>query len=394
LRIGIVTSEGLNTSLGTSATVLGFATGLSSMGHEVHVLAPGQPSKKMNQNLSIDGYGGHLAVHTQSLTKRAYASRRFARKTVLRPRMLKAVIRNLERYVTRWAKQLRLDIIEGHQELAASACISVASKLRIQSVSRFHNVWFEECLELGLLSETDNEFQFLKGLTASVIEHSGSIITPTQYMKEYFRTNFAISDRSRIVPVPPGICARQRPTLRSTQEKRTVYSGSLNELEGLSLYLEAASLAPKSLEVSICGKGSKSTIAQFEHSLGQRLHLHWFERREDYLEYLSNCQLGVVPWGWGQSRRLGFPMKLLDYVAVGLPVIASKIGSWSDLVETLGFGMLSEPNPVDWAECFRRIMEDEPLRQSMSIKAWEASNDEFSSDKAIAKVLKVYEELL
>jgi glycosyltransferase involved in cell wall biosynthesis len=157
---------------------------------------------------------------------------------------------------------------------------------------------------------------------------------------------------------------------------------------------EAASLAPESLKVSICGKGSKTAITKYAPSLGQRLHAYWFERRHDYLDYLSNCYVGVVPWGSSQSRRLGFPTKLLDYIAVGLPVIASKIGSWSDSIEDFGFGILSEPTPVEWADSFRKIVDDEPLRRSMSIKAWEAGLSEFSSDRAIAKLEQVYKQLL
>ena len=388
-----MTSQALGTSLGTSTTILGLANSLSSLGHDVHILAPGERTKKTRRNLTIHGYGGPLTGYTGLLTKKAYESRRFARKTVLRPRILKLIISNLERYVVKWANRLSLDIIEGHQELASSACISAGSKLRTRSVSRFHNVWFEECLELGLLSERDTEFQFLKELTGSIVEDSESVITPTPYMKQYFLTNLYPSDHSRIVPVWPGATPQRVPIIPDNVQRRIVYSGSLNQLEGLPLYVQAASLVPK-LNISICGKGNGALVAKLAKSLNRDVQFCWFENRRDYIDYLSHCCAGVVPWGRTQSRLLGFPMKLLDYISVGLPVIASKIGSWSDCVAELGFGIVSEPNSTDWAKSLSAILEDDGSRRTMGMKGFEASRTVFSWDKSVAKILEVYEGLL
>jgi hypothetical protein len=217
--------------LGTSTTVWGLAVGLSGLGHDVHILAPGERTRKTRHNLTIHGYGGVLAPYSQSLTKKAYESRRFARRTVLKPRLLKVIIKNLESQVLKWAGGLSLDIIEGHQELASSACISAVEKLSAKCVSRFHNVWFEECLELGLLSERDSEFQFIRELTASIIENSDSVITPTAYMKDYFQAKLWAPDPSLIFSVWPGATPRESPIIRDIVMKRLVYSGSLNQLE-------------------------------------------------------------------------------------------------------------------------------------------------------------------
>jgi len=393
VRIGLVTSEALGNGLGTSTTVLGLANSLSSLGHDVHILAPGEQTKKTQRSLTIHGYGGHLTEYTRWLMGKAYESRRLARKTVLRPRILRFVIRSLENHVVKWADRLTLDIIEGHQELASSACISAGSKLRTKIVSRFHNVWFEECLELGLVSERDDEFQFLKELTASIIDESDVVITPTPYMKRYFQTRLYPSDHSSIVSVWPGAV----PQILSINDdhilKRIVYSGSLNRLEGLPLYIQAASLVPK-LDISICGKGNGGAVAKLAESLSRDVQFCWFENRQDYLDYLSKCLAGVVPWGRSQSRLLGFPMKLLDYISVGLPVIASKIGSWSDCVEELGFGIVSEPNCTDWAKALRAIVEDKDSHRSMRMKAWEASKTVFSWNNSISKILEEYKGLL
>src|SRR5207302_599635 len=214
---------------------------------------------------------------------------------------------------------------------ASSACISAGLKLRTRSVSRFHNVWFEECLELGLLSERDTEFQFLKELTASIVEDSESVITPTPYMKQYFLTNLYPSDHSRIVPVWPGAIPQRFPIIPDNVQKRIVYSGSLNQLEGLPLYVQAASLVPK-LDISICGKGNGTVVA--------------------------------------------------------------KLGSWSDCVVELGFGIVSEPNSTDWAKSLSAMLDDDSSRRTMGMKGFEASRTVFSWNNSVAKILEVYDGLL
>lgn len=393
MKIGLVTSEALGTGLGTATTILGLATSLSNLGHDVHILAPNQATTKVQPNLTFHGYGGPFSSLFQSLTRRAYESPRFASKTVLRPRVLRAAVKSLERYVVKWANRLSLDILEGHQELASSACVSAGKRLSASCVSRFHNVWFEECLELRLLTEKQLAFQFLKELTSSILEKSDSIITPTPYMKDYFQTRLSAPKSSRIFSVWPG--ARPQTSLieRDASTRRVVYSGSLNQLEGLRLYFEAASLTSSEFDISICGKGDRHAVTDLAHAFGRTVQLCWFDSRTQYLQYLANCILGVVPWGPSQSRRLGFPMKLLDYISVGLPVVASRIGSWSDFVEKLGFGIVSEPNGQAWAESFNGIMTNEPSLQSMREKAWEASKTTFSWDNAIAKIDAIYREL-
>jgi len=233
----------------------------------------------------------------------------------------------------------------------------------------------------------------LKELTASIVEDSESVITPTPYMKQYFLTNLHPSDPSSIVSVWPGTIPQKFPIIQGNVQKRVVYSGSLNQLEGLPLYVQAASLLPK-LDISICGKGNGDVVAKLAESLNRDVQFCWYENRQDYLDYLSQCCAGVVPWGRSQSRLLGFPMKLLDYISVGLPVIASKIGSWSDCVVELGFGIVSEPNATDWAKSLSAMVDDDASRRTMRIKAWKASKTVFSWDNSVAEILKVYEQLL
>jgi len=360
----------------------------------MHILAPGERSRAVSRNLAIHGYGGSLVENMHFLSRRVYESKVFARKTVLHPRLLNVVIGNFERVVTRWSKQLKLDIVEGQQEIAARACINASRKGNFRCVSRFQNVWFEECRELGLLSEGDPGLEYLRDMTQTILEQSDKVITLTSYMKEYFLSHFEVENDSQIACVQPGTHLRPPSTARDSRLKRIVYSGTLSELEGLELFIQAARILGRPAEFSICGRGPKeSAFRRMAGMVYPSMCFDWFDKRTDYYNHLSSSYVGVVPWANTPSRRLGFPMKLLDYISVGLPVLASAIGSWSDIVQEHGFGLLCSPNPSDWARSMRQICDDEATAHSMGKKALEAGRNVFNWNISATSLLEIYNSL-
>lgn len=72
------------------------------------------------------------------------------------------------------------------------------------------------------------------------------------------------------------------------------------------------------------------------------------------------------------SRREGSPNAVLEAMAAGLPVVASRTGGIPDLVEHGRTGLLTKPeNPEDMGAALLRLLKDETLRTAMGAAARE-----------------------
>ncbi|MBI5118509.1 glycosyltransferase family 4 protein [Candidatus Poribacteria bacterium] len=81
---------------------------------------------------------------------------------------------------------------------------------------------------------------------------------------------------------------------------------------------------------------------------------------------LSCMDLGVMP----NSNDYGSPMKVFEYMAMGIPVIAPRLPPLADVIRDGENGILFSPgNLVEMREKIARLMRDDDLRRTMGRKA-------------------------
>ena len=74
--------------------------------------------------------------------------------------------------------------------------------------------------------------------------------------------------------------------------------------------------------------------------------------------------IGIMPLPDTEYARAKAGFKLLQYMASGVPVVASPVGVNRDLVERSGGGFLAD-TPDEWDEAIRTLLGDARLRQTM-----------------------------
>jgi glycosyltransferase involved in cell wall biosynthesis len=130
------------------------------------------------------------------------------------------------------------------------------------------------------------------------------------------------------------------PWPRQADRIRLAWAGRVAEGKGLETVIDALAQMPLSAEISVLGDGpAKAALTARASELGVAERVVWHGYvgdREDYLDRLAGADLFVFP-----SPAEGFPKVILDAMAVGLPVLASPIGSISELVAA----RLVEPVP-------------------------------------------------
>ena len=90
------------------------------------------------------------------------------------------------------------------------------------------------------------------------------------------------------------------------------------------------------------------------------------------------------------SRSEGLPFNVMEAMYCGLPVVASAVKGHVDLVSDGETGLLYEYGDADaCAECVKRVMSDEVLRERLKVKA-RKSVERYGLDEVLGKVMENY----
>jgi L-malate glycosyltransferase len=113
-------------------------------------------------------------------------------------------------------------------------------------------------------------------------------------------------------------------------------------------------------------------------------------RRSDIPDVLASCDIAVLP-----SRAEGLPNAVLEYMAAGLPTVASRVGGNAELVEDGVTGLLVPPEDSQaLSGAFLRLLRDPALAREIAANGQRLAVENFSFERLIREVDQLYTELL
>lgn len=159
---------------------------------------------------------------------------------------------------------------------------------------------------------------------------------------------------------------------------------AMNILQAADARLQMAGLAAESLQVTLEGMPG-----------WERVVAHGWADRAEVAQILSQCRAGLVLFHPEPNHIRSQPNKLFEYMAAGLPIIASDFPLWRDLVDGVGCGILVDPrNPGAIANAMHWIL-DNPSRAAQMGQAGRAAvEDQFNWEVEGTKLLSFYKSLL
>jgi len=171
------------------------------------------------------------------------------------------------------------------------------------------------------------------------------------------------------------------------------YIGQLIDRKGLDILMEAVSRLPESLDwrLAVIGEGEKRMeLEQAARAFGHGNRVIFFGFTKERLAYLKGFDLFVLP-----SRLEGIPRCLMESMAAGVTVVASKIPGVTDLITSGKNGMLF---PVDDVRALTGVLEflltDAKKREQLARAGRQHVLKHFSARAMAEKYLALYRELL
>ena len=139
--------------------------------------------------------------------------------------------------------------------------------------------------------------------------------------------------------------------------------------------------------------GDGDARPQFEEQaarLGVQQSFSFLGRRSDIPDLLASCDIAVLP-----SRAEGLPNAVLEYMAAGLPTIASRVGGNSELIEDGVTGLLVQSEDAEaLSSALLRLLRDPELARHMAENGKRVAVENYSFERLLREVEDLYTELL
>lgn len=226
--------------------------------------------------------------------------------------------------------------------------------------------FFPNCFYELHVAPTDKFF-----LYRSLFRRMRGFVTITKWGGDELVRKFGIP-RERIMHAPGGVSIKQFDIPVSKDEARkkldlpfdkklALYTGHLYEWKGVDTLAQAAALLPQDTEIIFVG-GTPNDVEVFKkkyatipniHIIGHQPHeaIPLWQRAADVL-VLPNTEKKRI------SKYNTSPMKLFEYMASGVPIVASDLPSLREVISDDTAVFVAPDNPAALAEGITRILSD------------------------------------
>jgi glycosyltransferase involved in cell wall biosynthesis len=179
----------------------------------------------------------------------------------------------------------------------------------------------------------------------------------------------------------------------SSAIKRFIGVGRLSPEKGQAGLLDAFASVSRErtdLELVLVGdgpEGERLRSAALALGVADRVRFAGRLGERETLAEIAQADILVLP-----SFMEGLPIVLMEAMAMGTAVIASRVAGIPELVEDGRSGLLFTPSNWDeLAVCIRRLADDDSLRDALAQGGREAVNAEFDVDRSAHQLAKLFE---
>jgi glycosyltransferase involved in cell wall biosynthesis len=176
----------------------------------------------------------------------------------------------------------------------------------------------------------------------------------------------------------------------STSRPIVLTAARLDIQKGLLYLLEAAVHVPQAQFV-VAGEGpDRANLEARARALGVGERVVFLGFRHDVPDLLASCDLFVLP-----SLFEGLPLSVLEAMAAGKPVLASRVPGTDEVVLHGVTGLLVPPrDPLALADGIRVLLSSPELSARLAAAAAARLCREFSVERMVQRTSAVYDELL
>lgn len=247
----------------------------------------------------------------------------------------------------------------------------------------------------GRGSDVYRPYWFINLTSKILLKNADLVIALTENMKQSMLTIFP----RKIIVIANGIPIDEykdpdRKTQSLIQKNTILFVGRLHPIKGIDDLIKALKIVLiefPDAELTIIGKGAeRETLEELCQDLDLEKHITFVGPvpNKEIKKFMINSKILVLP-----SRSEGFPVTILEAMACGLPIVATRVGGVPDIIDDGINGYLVEKNnPNDLAIGIMKCLKEENCRMIKENNLKKV--DSFSWDTIAEQVDKNFSELI
>jgi glycosyltransferase involved in cell wall biosynthesis len=218
-----------------------------------------------------------------------------------------------------------------------------------------------------------------------------AVVTATPHIRERFSK---VNCRSIDINNYPLIDDLPSPAPWDTRKREACYVGGIFRSRGIIELIKA--LEHADVQLNLAGNYSPESLRQelSEMKGWEKVNEHGFVDRARINEILNVSRIGIVTLHPTRSYLVSLPVKMFEYMAAGIPVIASGFPLWRSIIEEGKCGICVDPlDPGAIAGAITWLLENDKEAREMGENGRKLVLERYNWKAEEKKLLKLYEEL-
>ncbi len=254
--------------------------------------------------------------------------------------------------------------------LVPKSAVTCAKNLGIPSIIKIDDAVFQKTNGLKSIQR-----KIEKTINAKTLQNASHLLVVNEQMKKTIINYYDIKNQN-ISIVPNGVDLSLFHQSNFHNQTSVTFSGAMYNHRGIDILLEAA---PKVIEVipnvkfNLIGDGpeiNKLKDITFKKNLSKNIFFKGWINREKIPQELFNSNIGIGPLKSTEVTTNALPIKVLEYMASSLPIIAKAGTLPSDVLINQKNGFFIKDS-IDLADKLILLLSDVELQKKMGKKSHE-----------------------
>lgn len=327
---------------------------------------------------------------------------------------VKAALRVMQNFfllktALRVARTYRPEVIHGHSPFTCGLVANTVAKWeKIPSVYEMRGIWEDSHSGRGKFGEKSLRYRLVRTLDDRALRGASLCCAIGDSLKAEIVSRGIASERVFVVPNGVDVKAfTPRPPDEAVQKRLGLhgklvfgYIGYFFNYEGLDLLVEAMiRLAPQLPDVSLLLVGDGEIMPLLrkmvaDAGISDRVVFTGRVPHKEVTDFYRICDFMVLPRRDTRETRLVTPLKPLEIMAMGKPLISSDVGGHLEMVEDGANGLLFRSEDVsDLVSKCELLARNSGLRMDLGIRArkWVEANRDWRV--LVERYITAYEKL-
>ncbi len=230
------------------------------------------------------------------------------------------------------------------------------------------DLWIDASVGLGFISEDGLLEHLSRRYQQFVLSRADCLTVTTTELGAQLVDQYDI-DATKITHIPNGVETDTFQPTTAQKERTIIYTGNVGHAQDLHSCIVAMSkINDTDVTLRIVGDGDiKPDLESLvdELDLTERVEFTGVVSRDRIPDLLDHSMIGIAPLKNDETLEYAVPTKAYEYMANGLPVVATGTGEIATLLDKSGGGILVENDADQLADTFVELLTDAQQRREL-----------------------------